>query len=539
MVVVCVEHCNAHTCTGPKEEQDIDYFFRPPIGLPPIAPAVPRINNLLKETRSAIMHHSYRVASLTLVGIMYLALLVGTLAAQSVPVQGTSVKAAEPAVQSVMATGDDFALFFRHDRRITSATVKVDAAGNSHAAYVMSLPPIEHPPAMYAFCAAAEDCGDPASWTTIEVPTEDPHAVAEVQLQLTAQGQPRLMLRVAVGYNNGSGTKHYYFAECNTDCTNPGNWTVGYAFNSSETAAVDIADIDQPQRNFALDPQGRPRFMYYDRNYFRDPDHWGGFYTWCNAQCTNQDNWDEAWLLVGSIFEYPSLTFTSDGKPRIVSQIYSSGNTEGVYYFECNNECDDLNDFAFPKIATRGAETSPSWDIEIDAQNRPRIAMYRGSDLDREKGDRLLYLECNADCHKQESWTTIDLGLRSGDGQDPDLEIDAQGRARIAWTTGFGNVGFSYCNSSCLQPAAWNNLYFQDESDAKWRQEIPQALPFNCDADVWKAKNTVLSVDGADTLNIAFDVEVNARCVEETPGDPTPYIVFRRVGTRRVISGFR
>jgi hypothetical protein len=470
-----------------------------------------------------------RVVVPALLGVLYCLLLTGMLVARGTPVHGEAIEATRASTGGATATGDDFALFLRNDRRVASATVKVDAAGNRHAAYVTVAPYIEQPPAFYAFCAAGADCATPANWQTIEVPTEFPQATVEVQLQLTPQGQPRLMLRKAWGYNSGSGTMHYYYAECNARCTNAGNWNVGYAFNTSETAAVDVSDMDQPQRNFALDPLGRPRFMYYDRNYFRDPDHWGGFYTWCDGECTNQANWDEAWLLVGAIFEYPSLTFTSDGKPRIVSQIYGSNNTQGVFYLQCDTECDDLNDFSIAQVATRGAETSPSWDIALDARNRPRIVMYRGSDLDRERGDRLLYLECNANCHRPEGWTTVDLGLRAGDGQDPDLEIDAQGRARIAWTSVHGNVGFSYCNGSCLQPSSWNNLYFQEEVAARWRQELPQALPFNCDGDVWRPKNTMLSVDGDDTLHIAFDVDVHARCVEQTPGDPTPYIRYRRV----------
>jgi hypothetical protein len=475
------------------------------------------------------MHHEHRVVRLALIGMIYIGLVIGTFAAQAMPSRSQSSPVAAPGAKGVLATGDDFALFLRDDQRFTSVTVKVDQAGNTHAAYVVAAPPAEIPPATYAFCAAGQDCASRANWTTMEVPFDFPQSVAEVQLQLTAQGQPRLMLRAAIGWNNGSGTKHYYYGECDAGCTTPANWTVGYAFHSSETAATDINDMDQPQRNFALDPQGRPRFMYYDRNYFRDPDHWGGFYTWCDAQCTNRDNWAEAWLLVGSIFEYPALAITSDGNPRIVSQIYGSGDTQGVFYLECDVECDDLFGFSIVQVGTRGAEASPSWDIALDPQNRPRIVMYRGSDLDREKGDRLLYLECNVDCNNAESWTTTDLGLRAGDGQDPDLEIDAQGRARIAWTSVHGNVGFSYCNTSCAQPANWENLYFVDEGDATWREELPQALPFNCDDDVWKPKNTVLSLGAGDVLNIAFDVEVNARCVEQEPGNPTPYFVFRRV----------
>jgi len=469
------------------------------------------------------MPRTYHIVNLALAGVLLLLSLAGAMVAQQASAQPTP---AERAAQAVPAANGSYALFWDKQQRVTSASVQVDSAGNRHAAYVVAAPLLEDPPAVYRFCPAGANCADPAQWQSVNIQDEDKLISAiEVQLQLTPQNQPRLLIRSAWG---PAGTMHYYFAECDAGCTTRSNWKLGYAFNTDGTAVVDVADMDQPQRNFALDPQGRPRVMYYDRNYGREPDHWGGFYIWCDSDCTERESWQEAWLLRGAIFEYPSITFAKDGRVRMVSQIYGS-NSEGVYYLECEAECDDLNDFYIVPIATRGAETLPSWDIELDAQDRPRIVFYRGSDINRSEGERLYYLECNADCRKPEGWQRIDLGVEQGYGQDPDLVIDAQGRMRIAWTSQLGSLGFSYCNASCLQPAAWTNLHFQEETDVKWRQEFPQALPPNCTDSVWKAKNTVLAVDGADTLNIAFDIEINARCVEETPGDPTPYLRYRRI----------
>lgn len=480
------------------------------------------------------MNHTRRVGAIALAGILIILSVVGGYGVQLAPFAvaaqegrgaapgGTADEAAGIAARMVVQGGNDRALFFRDDTRISSASIKVDTAGNLHAAYVVWAPPNDLPPAVYLFCPVGSNCGDPAAWQGVQLDTR----VAEVQLQLTPMNQPRLLLQRAMG--SDGATKHYYYYECNSGCTTGSNWSNGVAFYTDGTAISDVNAADQPQRNFALDPQGRPRAFYYDRNYGRNPDHWGGFYTWCDADCTTYENWKQTWIFIGAIFEYPSITFTSDGKFRMVSMIYGS-NSQAVYYMECNADCDDATNFKEVKIAERGSEPIPSWDIELDKQDRPRIVMYRGSELNRDEGERLSYHECNADCLKPGSWQRVDVGMPQGHGQDPDLEVDAQGRPRIAWTTGLGNVGFSYCNTACTSAESWTNLYFSDEHDATWRQALPQALPSNCTDDVWKAKNTVLSVDSADVLNIAFDVEVNARCVEKTPGDPTPYIRYRRI----------
>jgi len=110
------------------------------------------------------------------------------------------------------------ALFLTKARQTTSANVKVDKAGGMHVAYASYSS--GSPGAFYSYCnPASANCEQPAAWSTVPL-SPDGSSVSEVQLQLTPQGQPRLLIKTII-FNN-----YYQYAACDVACTNPGNWSL-------------------------------------------------------------------------------------------------------------------------------------------------------------------------------------------------------------------------------------------------------------------------------------------------------------------------
>lgn len=431
------------------------------------------------------------------------------------------------ATATSLPPADDLRFFVDSRWRTSSAAIAVDDNGGNHLAFHYYEPIIqgeERPTyAVYLYCAAR--CEDGDQWAGVALLDN----VNEVQLQLTSDGKPRLLIRTGSQvYPNG---KDFYYAACDQACTTLEGWVVTYVLSSGNTAAIELQDDAQPQRSFALDPSDRPRFVYLDYNFQREPDHLGAFYVFCDAQCTEQSNWAEARFtdVVTTPFAwetayYMALAFTPAGQPRIATAEFFplDGGESTVAYFECNADCELAHPWARMQLYARGGGAEPSVDLEIDANGNPHLAFYQEALMDGE-GKRLLYASCTVDnCQDARNWNGLDLGLGFGNGQEPDLALDAQGRPRIAYALSNGGLGYSWCNANCESAASdWQHRTLESEPDlqAAW----PVAHPPHCDAGIWSSLTPVLVLDGAGQPHVAFDATYHARCwYDENPNDNIP-----------------
>ena len=432
------------------------------------------------------------------------------------------------------------ALYPNGNVKAASAASAVDAAGGMHAAYRHFIPDSERPPAVYAYCAPpAERCGDAANWQTVKLAD----LAQEVQLALTPAGQPRLLI-VATSTVHAGG-KDFWYAACDANCADQSRWSVTRVLSSYGTAVFDGNDEYTPQRSFALDKLGRPRFVYMDRNYIVEPDHLSAFYAYCDANCADPANWQQT--QIGreyratnryEVWSYPSLAFTSANQPRVIAEVSpinpdGSAGTTGLYYYTCDAGCEQPAGWQRGLIGDVGTGSWPprSWDIELDANDRPRIAIFYGDWLgDTSEEHRLFYLWCDDACLNTASWQRTSPGLSRSDGQGPDLELDKQGRPRIAYATGLGNIGYAWCDTACESQAQWRTQVV--ETYAQMQAGNPQAIPPHCDGSTWKGLNPVLALDGAGNPRIAYDVSADARCYyDDTPENPDdqPRIEFGRI----------
>ncbi len=415
------------------------------------------------------------------------------------------------------------ALFLDEEIQSGSADIAIDPQGGVHTAFYFyqEVEGVDTPVMIYLYCAGPIDtCGNVGSgkWSGITAFSN----VYEVQLELTAQGRPRILVRASS--SDGSGSDYIYL-ECNQNCTDPEQWAGDVVISTSGTAVWDVTHIDMPQRYFALDPQGRPRFVYFNRNFIVEPDLYGGFYAWCDANCADPANWQTANMTSGWDNEYfdfepltyASLTFTPEGNPRVVGELDPFEAETGIYYFECNGNCGELESWQRARLSDRGQGQYRSWDIALTADGRPRVVYYPAA-LPNDAGEQLYYASCERNCLNPSNWQHVNLGIGTLDGQGPDLALDAQGRPRVAYAmTNGGGLGYSWCNGNCASAANWQHQVVENRTDLydAW----PVAYPPHCDGGIWDGRTPVLHLDADGTVQIAYDTYYNTRCWYDDEND--------------------
>lgn len=424
------------------------------------------------------------------------------------------------------------ARFLEGQIKHNSADVAVDAAGGMHAAYVHFVPNVENPRAVYTFCVAGPaGCGSASAWQSVALGER----AREVQLELTTEGKPRLLI---VSDEPERGGLEHHYAACDQGCADAGAWRSTLVVTSYNASS--ITDQDQPQRSFALDPQGRPAFIYDDRNFqFAEPDLYGAFYASCAERCTEAGSWSTTGLsrIHKGMFtfdyekmNYPALRFAPDGRASFIARVYAlnldgSPAENGLYYYSCATDCATAASWSrlFLLPTGGGAVPHPSWDLALDSAGRPRIALFLGDSITPEEFvNQLLYVACESGCLETgENWSFSRVLNVKGAGQGANVELDGQGRPRIAWIDTAGDLGYAWCNTACAsETASWGRQIV--ESEAQLRQEHPQAIPGHCRNDLWNGLAPALALDQAGNPRIAYDVAVSADCYyDTTPGDPS------------------
>ncbi len=394
----------------------------------------------------------------------------------------------------------DTGTFLTRDPQTVSADVAVDAAGGIHVAYAGYVGYGSLSPGYYGYCAGGADCADPANWKLVTFGAGEDYIV-KAELVLTAAGQPRLLL-----YNEENG-RTYTYAACDTGCTDPNNWST--ADVAEVQWHVDLDTFEYSYHTFALDPQGRPRFIYEDHY---GSIHNGLYYVTCDAECTDARNWSEWNISLGPDYDgdrvqSPDLKFTAQGQPRILAQLYTVDENypEGVYYITCDTDCDQRESWQHTRILDRG-NGHASWTLALDANDRPRVAFYQ-AELEAGNGNMLSYAWCDTGCDTTDGWAHSPIGLAQGDGQDPAIVLDEQGRPRIAYTRDtLGGIGYLWCDSQCESGAAqWQNTLVEpiDALD----EEYPIPPPFDCTLATWSGIRPALALDPNGNPRIGYEGE--------------------------------
>lgn len=452
------------------------------------------------------------------------------------PDQGTTPSPTPTATATQAPTPDPGSKFFvATDQRTGSANIAVDANGGVHLALYAEVT-VDNKLSnalFYLYCAGPmASCGtlDSGQWQGMS----GLYGVREVQLELNAAGQPRLLVQAdSIVY---SGGKDYIYMECNTQCTNGNNWQGDVVVSTDGTATFDVRDMNLPQRYFELDPEGRPRFVYLNRNYLHvEPDLYGGYYAWCDTACTVPSNWQTAAIttfLPGTgqwePLQKAALAFTSAGQPRVVGELAPLQGETGIYYLACDSDCDQLANWQRTRLSDRGQGAELSWDLEINSQDQPRV-VYAPAALPDGSGEQLYYAWCNTVCLDTGNWQRTDLGLGLKNGAGADLELNAQDQPRVGYALyDQGGLGYARCDQGCENTNAWQLKVVESRADLEtaW----PVAFPTHCDDGIWDGQTPVLALDAAGAPHIAYDTSYSARCwYDEAGGEWKPYYEFHVV----------
>jgi hypothetical protein len=410
--------------------------------------------------------------------------------------------------------------FFAHREYLTyNAATAVDAKGGIHLAFNVSDEKHEDnptgQPALYTYCPGpASACADPSKWSTLVNLTE---RVNQVQIAVTSDGRPRML----VGrYRTDQNWSEYIYFACDQECTNPGNWA---GLIIARPAGIELFEYDNPQHSFALDSQGRPRFVYANG--------WGNgqpnamYYAYCDAaDCTEPGSWSTATMMSGPsdrtlTIDYASLVFAGD-KPRVLTRLNLSGLPVDTIYFECDElECSQDFDWRHVFLTHPEGKQWANWDLAVDKQGRARVALYEPAPPDIFVGGKLYYGECDDLCSIAESWQLTHVA--SGEGKNVDLAIDTAGRTHMVYDAGQrGALGEVWCDTSCANGAQWQRRIL--ETSEQLQKEFAPASPLTCDQDerAWLNAIPTVAFDAQGRLVVAYDIKNVTFCYYSDPTDP-------------------
>ncbi len=349
-----------------------------------------------------------------------------------------------------------------------SSTV-VDMAGGVHSAFN------DTQELSYAYCST--DCSNPANWAAMTVANLSSYtSLAHPSLAVDANNHPRLM------WFDGDG---YRYAECNANCTNAANWT---------SVQVPVADAEwgapypKNGRYFALDAQGRPRFVIDDIRY-----------TTCDANCTTASNWYSARLGFDQYSIYqPQLAFNAGNQPRVLGY----DNEGKLVYLECNTNC--LQVAGWNYVTLPYTETAWLYDssvsFRLDSQGRPRIAFY-----DRSSGSTTLrYAWSNANSLTTAGWSSYGLPYAPADNYTIDLAIDSQNRPRVAFGSETENLSYGVCTANCeTASSAWQRQDIETGDELNLSDPIPTNP--GCIVSTWMIGSyPALALDSTDRPHVSY-----------------------------------
>ena len=347
----------------------------------------------------------------------------------------------------------------------------------------------------YAHCAVS--CGDPANW--LELPlfaTGTYDSLDEPTLGVDASGRPRLMWYAEY---SGDTNAHYYYAECNANCTDSAaNWT--------PVAAAELGSYDYPHnvRYAALDTQGRPRLVYEMSGY---PD--SGFnYLACDANCTTASNWHTTAVTTPDLQPDMNLqlVFDQNSRPRVLG--YDDSN-HVLVYAECDSSCSTSANWGSVALFEVGYYFDYDFALRLDAQGHPRIAYYL---KDNNDNVLLAYAWSNANSLNLTGWSSYSFNYPTNDELSLDLALDSQGRPRIVYSTDELDLSYLTCTANCETASpTWQQQYIETGDDLNASDPIAQ-IP-TCTPPTWMVKGyPSLALDAANNPNVSYLVRHGQFC---------------------------
>ena len=385
--------------------------------------------------------------------------------------------------------------------RTREPSVAVDASGGVHIAYLFFGQP------SYTYCASG--CDRPENFSS---PVSLHDQASHVQLALDPQGHPRLLFLGA----NHADTKvgAYYYAACDSGCTNAAGWGLPTRIFGTDSGPIFNSHF------FSLDPQGRPRFVHYEKASIVGGslgDETGTYLLFCDSSCTDVANWSYELLVIAEL-RYPSLAITSTGLPRLAAS-YSDFSVDPVVEQLLYLECSDPACSAPPTVGGAfGLSTCNLCDdqkeyfrLTLTPSDLPRLAVYTGqlNDPPAVTPKTLYYLWCDTGCGDAATaaWDGYPVGVPNDVGVGVDLAMDAEGRPHMAFEDPTLGLTYAWCTSGCeTANPVWQTLL----ADSSAALDVSEPVPplGTCTEMHWfTGKLPSLALDSAGNPRIGFGAD--------------------------------
>lgn len=389
------------------------------------------------------------------------------------------------------------------------ASVAADSRGGLHVAFGLlgHYDQAEGGYASYAYCAGA--CTQKENWRYLHLGQS-----SEVRLLLDPAGHPRLLLAVPGDVVGMFQHVSYQYGACNTACTEAAHWTFTTVANVIDSIAWVGGREDENNHYFALDPQGRPAFLY---TRFDPDDPYTGYldYRACvvanAAGCTQAGNWSTTVLAHNSFPQNPSFVFTQAGQPRLALQV-STGLESSLWYAACDQNCTNAGNWSWTGISATSYYETVTFSLRVDSQGRPRMAFYSGTFNQSPSpfaDDLLYYLWCDQACANGDAgnWHGVSIGLPTLSGHDVEMALDGQNRPRLVYTDRYSGLGYSWCNETCESTnTTWHHAVAETSASLSDDFEV---LPIRrCTISTWfTGVRPTLALDSQGNLRIAYDAQ--------------------------------
>lgn len=383
-------------------------------------------------------------------------------------------------------------------------TIAVDGKGTLHAVY----PAYAGGGAFYAECPA--NCANENAMKTVSFTTGNA-TVLNAMLALDKTGHPSVLMV--------TGAQVLYASCAGTDCTSQAAWTTTELVKTN-------GDLDVTGEAFALDPQGRPRFIMHTTITYLGIGQKPPKTEWvsCDASCSTASSWTRGTLSAAQIWGHSTLRFDQKGIAHVATVALvddPSGTIHMGAYAECSANCGTEAGWSSTAL---GRVFSTEYDavtihdqikLALTSTGQPRM-LFLANDGGQRK---LTYLQCTAaSCTGDNSWTAQFLSDSKDLDSGADLELDAKDHPRVALTLGY-NIGLASCDSAdCTAATAkWDLKTVEHAGDLPPDQIF---LYPNCSVGAWFLHDPSLALTADGKARVAYTArDVSGAGIHTT--DPT------------------
>ncbi|HKP63977.1 MAG TPA: hypothetical protein VJV78_44890 [Polyangiales bacterium] len=373
--------------------------------------------------------------------------------------------------------------------------VLFDAKGGLHALY----PGYAGADAYYAYCP--NNCTDPQKMKVVALHTDG--TVGDASLALTAEGAPRVLLPTYL---------RVYFAQCDKECTEQSSWKIG-------VIAEHQSERDVTGQALALDSKGRPRFVMHTYLAYlgvgqREPH---TYYAQCDSGCTEAANW-RIDTIQDQIFYRSTLRFDAQDRAHLttVAADLDKG-ARMIAYLTCAQGCTTEADWKgiglVPAFENDIEEIRPSIALALTKRGGPRI-LALGTQKNGKRG--LFYFECDEQCD-QDHWRATLMSDHEELGSGVDIALDAKDRTRFVFTLD-DNIGLYSCDAAdcTIENSPWELTKVEFAGEVPKDSII---LWPNCTLDAWLLHDPSLALATDGSVRVAYqatDISGGFRTVDPT-----------------------